>query len=256
MNWTPFSEAEISQSILEAYHEKLVAATECDVLIAGAGPSGLTAAWRLANAGQRVTVVEKRLATGGGIWGGAMGLNQIAVQPEAVNVLEELGVRHRPGRGQLRVVDAIELAAALARAAVQAGANVLNLLAVEDVVVHEGRVRGLVVNRTELLKVLPVDPLTLLARAVVDATGHDAVVASCLKRRGLLDSDLGEGPMDAQAGERFVVERACEVFPGLWVAGMSVCTVFSGPRMGPIFGGMLLSGQRVAELVLKRLQGQ
>ncbi|MFP3938161.1 MAG: ribose 1,5-bisphosphate isomerase, partial [Phycisphaerae bacterium] len=56
-----------------------------------------------------------------------------------------------------------------------------------------------------------------------------------------------EGPMDADAGERFVVENTSEVFPGLWVSGMAVCATLGGPRMGPIFGGMLMSGVRVAE---------
>jgi thiamine thiazole synthase len=63
-----------------------------------------------------------------------------------------------------------------------------------------------------------------------------------------------EGPMDAVSGEAFVVERVGEVFPGLWVTGMSVCAVFGGPRMGPIFGGMILSGRRVAELLLRERQ--
>ena len=58
--------------------------------------------------------------------------------------------------------------------------------------------------------------------------------------------------MYAAAGESFVVERVAEVYPGLWVTGMSVCTTFGGPRMGPIFGGMLLSGKRVAEMILAR----
>ena len=57
--------------------------------------------------------------------------------------------------------------------------------------------------------------------------------------------------MDAWAGESFVVERVAEPFPGLWVTGMSVCATFGGPRMGPIFGGMMLSGKRVAEMILE-----
>ena len=61
--------------------------------------------------------------------------------------------------------------------------------------------------------------------------------------------------MDAASGEAFVVEHVAQVFPGLWLAGMSVCATFGGPRMGPIFGGMLLSGKRVADLVSAELAG-
>lgn len=101
---------------------------------------------------------------------------------------------------------------------------------------------------------LPVDPITFSAKAVIDTTGHEAVVVEALRRRGLLDNSVaaqrtGEGPMDASSGEAFVLKNVSEVFPGLWVAGMSVCATLGGPRMGPIFGGMLLSGKRVAELV-------
>ena len=65
--------------------------------------------------------------------------------------------------------------------------------------------------------------------------------------------ERGEGPMDAASGEAFVVKNVAQVFPGLWVSGMSVCATFAGPRMGPVFGGMLLSGKRVAELVSSAL---
>ena len=89
-------------------------------------------------------------------------------------------------------------------------------------------------------------------------TGHEAVaVAKRLRARNLLSPQLasagsGEGPMDATAGEAFVVERVGEVYPALWVTGMAVCATFGGPRMGPIFGGMLLSGKRAAGLILEK----
>ena len=88
----------------------------------------------------------------------------------------------------------------------------------------------------------------------MDATGHEAAVVEALRKRRLLTDSAaatrpGEGPMDASSGEAFVVEKAGEVFPGLWIAGMSVCATLGGPRMGPIFGGMLLSGKRVADLI-------
>ncbi len=60
--------------------------------------------------------------------------------------------------------------------------------------------------------------------------------------------------MDAWAGEAFVVENAGEIFPGLWIVGMSVCATRGGPRMGPIFGGMLMSGVRVAKDIAASLE--
>jgi len=251
----PPYEAQISQAILSAYTRKLSRSLESDIVIVGAGPSGLIAAHDFAKHGLRVTIVEKRLSPGGGIWGGAMGMNDVVLEPEILPILEEFGIRHERGVEGLYTVDAAELASVLCAKALQAGAVLLNLTTVEDVCVLDGAVTGVVVNRTFLSEALPIDPLTLIARTVVDATGHEAAVVEMLRRRNLLDpsqTDVlpGEGPMDALQAEKFVVERVAEVFPGLWVSGMAVCATFNGPRMGPIFGGMLLSGRRAAELAI------
>lgn len=244
----------ISRAIAETYHAKLTGAIESDVIITGGGPSGLVAAAKLASSGYNVTVLEKRLAPGGGVWGGAMGMNIAIVQDEAVGILDEFGIRHEDRGGSLHSVEAGELAAALCVNAIQKGATFLNLLAAEDVCVHNGRVVGVVANQSMVLGQLPVDPMTFSGAAVLDATGHDAALVNSLRKRGLMptkspDRFLGEGPMDADAGERFVVENTSEAFPGLWVSGMSVCATLGGPRMGPIFGGMLLSGAKVAEQI-------
>src|SRR6185295_5636058 len=42
----------------------------CDVLVVGAGPAGMAAAYRAAQNGQRVTVVDDNPAAGGQIWRG------------------------------------------------------------------------------------------------------------------------------------------------------------------------------------------
>lgn len=251
-------ETEISKAIIDSYHRRLRESVCNDVVIVGAGPAGLLAAYRLAQGGCRVSVLEKRLAPGGGIWGGGMAMSDAVVQEEVVPILEELAVRHRDAGGGLYVVDAVELASCLCYRALQAGAEVFNLTTVEDVRVQEKRVTGVVINRTMIGGALPVDPITLGSKAVVDATGHEATVVATLKKRRLMQEPeaepfLGEGPMDATVGEAFVAENASEVYPGLWVAGMSVCATLGGPRMGPIFGGMLLSGERVAGLIGERL---
>jgi sulfide-dependent adenosine diphosphate thiazole synthase len=250
-------ETAISRAILGSYSAKLLQAIASDVVVVGAGPSGLTAASHLAGAGKKVVLVEKRLAPGGGLWGGAMGMNEAVVQQEALSVLDEAGVRHRGCGEGLYTVDAAELACALCLQVIRAGATLLNLVLLEDLCVHNGRVTGAVVNRTMLSEALPIDPIVLDAGVVIDASGHEAVAVERLRRRGLLQDTpgnlaSGEGAMDAARGEAFVVERAGEVFPGLWVTGMAVCATFGGPRMGPIFGGMLLSGRKAAELILGR----
>jgi ribose 1,5-bisphosphate isomerase len=40
----------------------------------------------------------------------------------------------------------------------------------------------------------------------------------------------------------------------LYVCGMASSAVGGTPRMGPIFGGMLLSGKKVAEAIINRLK--
>jgi len=59
--------------------------------------------------------------------------------------------------------------------------------------------------------------------------------------------------MWSDRAESLTLENTREVFPGLYVAGMAANATFGGPRMGPIFGGMLLSGEKVANMLLQEL---
>ena len=252
-----FNETQITKLIMDAHHEKLSSRIVNDVLIVGAGPAGLTAGTYLAKQGFKVTLIERNLAPGGGIWGGGMGLNDVVIQEEALPIIKEMGIRNRERGEGLFTVDAVEMAAALCVKTLQSGCELLNLVTLEDLSVHGDRVVGVVVNRTGISGRYHVDPLTLAAKAIIDATGHEAFALNTIRRRGFFRNtaieQALEGPMNASEGEKFVVEKAGEVYPGLWVTGMSVCSAYGGPRMGPIFGGMLLSGKRVADLITKSL---
>jgi len=257
-----FNETTITREIIKSYTAKLLDSIESDVLIAGAGPSGLVAAYYLAREGCKTIIIERHLSPGGGIPGGGIAMNEIILQEEAVTIAREFGIRVKPSEeAGLYCVDSVEMSAALTLKALQAGARIFNVMCVEDVCVCNQRVTGLVVNRTTILGKLHVDPIMFKSRAVLDSTGHDAAVVQHLRKHGYKifspTGDLvGEGAMDAVMGERFVVERTGEVYRGLFVSGMSVCAAFGGPRMGPIFGGMLLSGKKVAGLIQDSIKAE
>ena len=90
-------------------------------------------------------------------------------------------------------------------------------------------------------------------KLVIDGTGHDAAVCNTILRKipnakiGKLGV-LGEKPMWSEVGERLTVDATQEIYPGLIVAGMAANAATRAPRMGPIFGGMLLSGKKAANL--------
>jgi thiamine thiazole synthase len=63
---------------------------------------------------------------------------------------------------------------------------------------------------------------------------------------------MGEKSMWAENAENIIEEHTKEVYNNLYVCGMAANATFGAPRMGPIFGGMLLSGKKVAELIIER----
>ncbi|WP_297480421.1 sulfide-dependent adenosine diphosphate thiazole synthase [Thermococcus sp.] len=248
-------EVEISRAIIEAYFNDLLENLSLDVAIVGAGPSGMVAGYYLAKNGAKVAIFEKKLSIGGGIWGGAMGFNRIVFQEEAKEILDEFGINYRPFRNGLYVADAIETATTLASRAVKAGVKFFNMIEVEDLVVKENRVAGVVINWTPVMMTgLHVDPLTVEAKFVVDSTGHGAQISQHLLKRGMIERILGEGPMWAEKGEELTVKHTKEIFPGLYATGMAANALAGAPRMGPIFGGMFLSGRKAAFEIIKKLR--
>jgi len=131
----------------------------------------------------------------------------------------------------------------------------------DDLVYREnGRVAGVVVNWTPISnmpkEITCLDPIALEAKLVIDATGHDAYLISRLAKQGLYNKLPGHGSMWVEKSEDALVEYTGEVAPGLIACGMAVNTAFGLPRMGPTFGGMLLSGKKAAEVAIRRLQEQ
>lgn len=245
-------DAIITHLIVEEYARALCEHLELDVAVVGGGPSGLVCAYYLSRGGAKVALFERRLAPGGGIWGGGFGFSVIVLPTDVVDILEEMGVSFDRRDGYL-VADAVAAGGALL-ASCSKVVRIFNNFTCEDLIIKDGRIRGVVFSASSnVVAGFHVDPISVEARTVVDATGHDAVLTRIAVRH-LKDGTIsGEGPMNAEEGERFVVENTGMVFDGLYVCGMAVNAVRGGARMGPIFGGMLKSGRRCAELILDEL---
>lgn len=255
------NEVTISRAIIDRFYEKLIANLEVDVAIVGGGPSGLVAGYCLAKAGRKVVMYERKLSIGGGMWGGGMLFNEIVVQKSALHVFDTFGVRYKPYVEDYYTADAVEAISTLTSQAVKAGLTIFNCVSVEDVMIRPDRIVGLVINWSPVeMAGLHVDPLAMRATFVIDATGHATEVVRVVQKKvpGTLQTDSGkiegEKSMWSERAESLTLENTREVYPGLYVAGMAGNATFGGPRMGAIFGGMLLSGEKVAAEILERLK--
>lgn len=253
----------ISGSIVRSFFAKLQNYLAIDVAIVGAGPSGLVAAHDLAKAGFKVAVYESKLAPGGGVWGGGMLMNEVVVQNDAAAILHEFNITTVPANDQYQTLDSVEMASGLIFGARKAGAVIFNAMRVEDIVMRDGVVSGVVINWSPVLRLdMHVDPLVVTTRALIDGTGHPSdIVQKAVNKAGVkVDSPtggiLGEKPMWMEDGERTTVHNTKKLYPGLYASGMAANNVQGGFRMGPIFGGMLKSGRKIAEIVAADLNAK
>lgn len=295
-SFAPVDEAAVTRAISDEWTATFQDSIESDVLIVGGGPSGSIAARELAERGVDTVVLEQENYMGGGFWQGGYLMNKVTFRDPSQHILDELGIRYEEVESEdgLYVASAPYATAATAAAAGDAGASILTMTQFTDVVVRdEYRVAGAVINWTPvdaLPNDPPIDPVPITADVVVDASGHDAVVASKLAQRGALDLPLETPATDAtvettgadddatgtlpghdptrnlpghdatthgsmwiDASEDAIVEHTGTVHDGLVVTGMAAASVHGLPRMGPTFGAMLLSGEAAARAALLEL---
>jgi len=191
-----------------------------------------------------------------------MQLPMLVVQSPADEILREIGCNLETYERDVYLVNSSEMLAKLAYSAVNAGAHILLGITVDDLIYRSNKkgsveIVGVVVQWSSvIISGLHVDPLAFKAKAVIDCTGHDAEILSVASRK-IPELNLtlpGEKAMWISESEKLIVENTGEVCPGLYVAGMAVAALYQTPRMGPIFGGMLLSGKKVAKIIKEKLR--
>lgn len=112
---TGVSEADVTRAIVHSFLAQVDDYANSDVIIAGAGPSGLMAGKELAGAGSRVLIVERNNYLGGGFWLGGYLMNKCTVGAPGQEILAELGVPFEQAGEALYVADGPHACAKLIR---------------------------------------------------------------------------------------------------------------------------------------------
>jgi len=250
-------ESTITRAIVGEFMKKFLEYVESDVIVVGSGPAGITAARYLAKAGLKTLILERNIMMGGGMWQGGMLFPKMVVEAPAHKLVEEVGFKMDEYEKGVYVCDSPHLSLKLLVAALDAGAAVFNSLEVKDVIYRKNGIHGVVVN-WHAASMLPefircVDPLALKSKVVIDATGHQAEVARIAREKLNLQIPFPkEGSMWAVEAEKATIKNTREVYPGLIVCGMASNSIGGLPRMGPLYGAMLISGVKAAKLTLEK----
>lgn len=263
--FAPIRESTVSRAMTSRYFKDLDKYAESDIVIVGAGSSGLTAAYILAKSRPdlKIAIIEANVAVGGGCFLGGQLFSSMVLRKPADIFIKELGLEYED-EGNYIVVKHAALFITKLCSAVLALPNVklFNATCVEDLITRptpDGKVRvaGVVTNWTLVSMHHDdqscMDPNTINAKVIISCTGHDGPMgAFCVKRlvsQGLIKRNL-MGCLDMNLAEDAIVKNTREVFPGLVVAGMELSECDSANRMGPTFGAMVLSGVKAAEEAL------
>jgi len=262
------SEIHVTKTIMNEFMDDFIEnILDTDIVIVGSGPCGVTAAKYAAELGHKTVMIERNIYGGGGMWQGGFLMPKNTVMAPAHKILEECGVRLKDAGDGLYVCDSFEMVSKMLASACDAGAKLLNSTNVEDLVLKEDHVDGVVIQWFPVQQmpkfITCMDPIAIRSKVVIDATGHDSfLVQRLIDQRDIMGVPKtingkikGCGSLWVDEAEKQTVELTHEIYPGLIVAGMSATSTYGAPRMGPTFGGMLLAGKKAAELAHEKIIG-
>lgn len=258
---TNISEIHVTKTIVNEFLDDFLQnILDSDVVVVGSGPCGVAAAKYCAEKGLKTVMIERNIYGGGGMWQGGYLMPKNTVGEPANKILEECGVNLKDAGNGLYVCDSFEMVSKMLASACDAGVKLLNSTNVEDLILKEDHVDGVVIQWYPVQQmpkfITCMDPIAIRSKVVIDATGHDSVLVKRLsEQRSGIPVPKGCGSLWVDEAEKQTVELTHEIYPGLIVAGMSATSTYGAPRMGPIFGGMLLAGQKAAELAHEKIMG-
>ena len=258
---TNISEIQVTKTIVNEFLDDFIQnILDTDVVVVGSGPCGVAAAKYSAEKGLKTVMIERNIYGGGGMWQGGYLMPKNTVGAPANKILEECGVALKDAGNGLYVCDSFEMVSKMLASACDAGVKLLNSTNVEDLILKEDHVEGVVIQWYPVQQmpkfITCMDPIAIRSKVVIDATGHDSVLVRRLSEQMPgIPKPKGCGSLWVDEGEKQTVELTHEIYPGLIVAGMSATSTYGAPRMGPIFGGMLLAGKKAAELAHEKIVG-
>lgn len=261
---TNSSEIHVTKTIMNEFVEDFTEnILDSDIIVVGSGPCGAAAAKHAAELGHKTVMIERNLYAGGGMWQGGYLMPKNTVKAPAHKILEECGVELKEVEDGLYVCDSFQMVSKMLSSACDAGVKLLNSTNVDDIVLKEDHVDGVVIQWFPAKQMPPfmtcMDPIAIRSKVVIDATGHDSFLVQRLVEQrdieGVSKKLPGCGSLWVDEAEKQTVELTHEIYPGLIVAGMSATSTYGAPRMGPIFGGMLLAGKKAAELAHEKITG-
>jgi ribulose 1,5-bisphosphate synthetase/thiazole synthase len=232
--------------------EKLDWNASYDVVVFGAGYSGLLAANRLLEKEKSVLIVEPEPGiTHKSYYGGISPDGRVYVSKEHVRLISDLDPRIVDSDDNGMWVYGFELLVRLLAEAFRRGATMLVDSLIEPIFKRDNgdefTVTGVAVRSFDS----DYSETYLQARAntIIDATGNATLASLVLDRLKIELPTNGVGPIIPGSTE--VSERTGWLIPGIIVAGIGVSQITGVPLPFPDIGPLLASGVRAAELALK-----
>jgi cysteine-dependent adenosine diphosphate thiazole synthase len=285
------SESEVTNELIQNFHNDIRHSLKCDAIIIGSGLSGLAAAYNLlelANEKEilprlKITLIEKSFSPGGGAWSGSAYLSGLIVRKPAHTLLDTLDVNYVDRNDKYVVCkNGVQLTAKLlSEISRHPNLTILNGLEVTEILTHNTNdsfspVRGVACRFTETTGNSSPNaistfgcnnqsPFFFNCDTVIAACGQQQYSGSNLRNNlrryasysnfGFVEpSNIQFGVTDINQAEDYMVHNTREISKGLIVAGSEVAYLDGSAMPGPTAGGRLHSGLHAAELALGHIE--